>query len=109
MHIWTPLVVIVLLALLPARAVDAQIADPLPMSIDKRGLMVEIRDVVRLPKTLGLLHADQDVDPAGWARVSFVRDAPDGRRFANDDLGGGASRTPGTVRTPFLCGGDATP
>ncbi len=87
MHIWTPLVVIVLLALLPARAIDAQIADPLPMSIDKRGLMVEIRDVVRLPKTLGLLHADQDVDPAGWARVSFVRDAPDGRRFANDSRG----------------------
>ena len=87
MHIWTPLVVIVLLALLPARAVDAQIADPLPMSIDKRGLMVEIRDVVRLPKTLGLLHADQDVNPAGWARVSFVRDAPDGRRFANDSRG----------------------
>ncbi len=87
MHIWTPLVVILLLALLPARAVDAQITDPLPMSIDKRGLMVEIRDVVRLPKTLGLLHADQDVDPAGWARVSFVRDAPDGRRFANDSRG----------------------
>ena len=87
MTIWTPLVVIVLLALLPARAVDAQIADPLPMSIDKRGLMVEIRDVVRLPKTLGLLHADQDVDAAGWARVSFVRDAPDGRRFANDSRG----------------------
>ncbi len=87
MHIWIPLVVIVLLALLPARAVDAQIDDPLPMSIDKRGLMVEIRDVVRLPKTLGLLHADQDVDPAGWARVSFVRDAPDGRRFANDSRG----------------------
>ena len=87
MHIWTPLVVIVLLTLLPARAVDAQIADPLPTSIDKRGLMVEIRDVVRLPKTLGLLHADQDVDPAGWARVSFVRDAPDGRRFANDSRG----------------------
>ncbi len=87
MHIWTPLVVIVLLTLLPARAVDAQIADPLPTSIDKRGLMVEIRDVARLPKTLGLLHADQDVDPAGWARVSFVRDAPDGRRFANDSRG----------------------
>lgn len=87
MHIRTPLVVIVLLALLPARAVDAQVADPLPAPIEKRGLMVEIRDVVRLPRTLGLLHADQDVDPAGWARVSFVRDAPDGRRFANDSRG----------------------
>ena len=64
MHIRTPLIVIVLLALLAARAVDAQIADPLPAPIEKRGLMVEIRDVVRLPRTLGLLHADQDVDPA---------------------------------------------
>ena len=25
--------------------------------------------------------------PAGWARVSFVRDLPDGRRFANDSRG----------------------
>ena len=31
--------------------------------------------------------ADQDVTPAGWARVSFVRDLPDGRRFANDSRG----------------------
>ncbi len=87
MRIRTPLVMLVLLALSPARAVDAQITDPLPASIEKRGLMVEIRDVVRLPQTRGLLHADQDVNPAGWARVSFVRDAPDGRRFANDQRG----------------------
>ena len=31
--------------------------------------------------------ADQDVTPAGWARVSYVRDLPDGRRFANDSRG----------------------
>jgi hypothetical protein len=30
---------------------------------------------------------DQDVNPAGWARVQFVRDLPDGRRFANDSRG----------------------
>ena len=53
----------------------------------KRGLSVEIRDVVRLPDTRGLRPADQDVAPAGWARVSFVRDLPDGRRFANDSRG----------------------
>ena len=29
----------------------------------------------------------QDVSPAGWARVSYVRDLPDGRRFANDSRG----------------------
>jgi hypothetical protein len=27
------------------------------------------------------------VNPAGWARVSYVRDLPDGRRFANDSRG----------------------
>ena len=83
----TPLLTIVLLVLSLMRASDAQIADPLPASVEKRGLMVQIRDVVRLPRTLGHLHPDQDVNPAGWARVSFVRDAPDGRRFANDSRG----------------------
>src|SRR6185312_15049810 len=45
------------------------------------------RDVVRLPQTRGRLPADQDTNPAGWARVSFVRELPDGRRFANDSRG----------------------
>src|SRR5687768_16688150 len=67
-------------------AQQAQVTDPLP-SIVKRGLSVEIRDVVRLPQTRGLRPADQDVNPAGWARVSYVRDLPDGRRFANDSRG----------------------
>ena len=49
--------------------------------------MVEIRDVVRLPDTRGMRPLDQDVNPAGWARVQFVRDLPDGRRFANDSRG----------------------
>jgi hypothetical protein len=31
--------------------------------------------------------AEEDVNPAGWARVSYVRDLPDGRRFANDSRG----------------------
>ena len=87
MHIRTLLIVIVLLTLSPLRSIDAQITDPLPDPVENRGLTVEIRDVVRLPQTRGLLHASQDVNPAGWARVSFVRDLPDGRRFANDQRG----------------------
>jgi hypothetical protein len=68
-------------------AIDAQVTDPLSAPVDKRGLMVEIRDVARLPDTRSLLAPDQDVNPAGWARVSFVRDLPDGRRFVNDSRG----------------------
>src|SRR3954467_4721170 len=34
-----------------------------------------------------MLSADRDVSPAGWARVSYVRDLPDGRRFVNDSRG----------------------
>lgn len=71
----------------PLLSAHAQIANPLPAPVDKRGLMVEIRDVVRLPETRTLRPADQDVTPAGWARASFVRDLPDGRRFANDSRG----------------------
>jgi len=63
-----------------------QVTDPLP-NVEKRGLTVEIRDLVRLPQTRGMRPADQDVTPSGWARVSYVRDLPDGRRFANDSRG----------------------
>jgi hypothetical protein len=65
---------------------SAQVADPLP-NVEKRGLTVEIRDLVRLPQTRGLRPIEQDVNPSGWARVSYVRDLPDGRRFANDSRG----------------------
>ena len=61
-------------------------SNPIPGRIEKRGLAVEIRDVVRLPHTRGIRPADQDVSPA-WARVSYVRELPDGRRFANDSHG----------------------
>lgn len=64
----------------------AQITDPLP-DIEKGGLTVEVRDLVRLPDTRGLRPADQDVNPAGRARISYVRDLPDGRRFVNDSRG----------------------
>jgi hypothetical protein len=81
-----PLINFLTLGLGAAVAIHAQITDPLPPVV-KRGIGVEIRDVVRLPDTRGLRPADQDVVPAGWARVSFVRDLPDGRRFANDSRG----------------------
>jgi hypothetical protein len=74
-------------AALAAVALHAQITDPIPARIVKRGLSVEIKDVVRLPDTRGVRPPDQDVVPAGWARVSFIRDAPDGRRFVNDSRG----------------------
>jgi hypothetical protein len=66
---------------------EAQIVDPIPAKVDKRGLMVRIEDVARLPETRNLRPVDQDVTPTGWARVSFVRDLPDGRRFVNDSRG----------------------
>ena len=76
-----PVVAVCAAALLQAQA---QIADPIPEKVVKRGLMVEVRDLVRLPQTRGKLPPDQDVNPAGWARPSFLRDAADGRRFVND-------------------------
>jgi hypothetical protein len=81
-----------LLALLPAMFIgsllDAQItSNPIAEPIAKRGIAVEIRDVVRLPDTRGMRPASEDVSPSGWARVSYVRDLPDGRRFANDSRG----------------------
>src|SRR5262245_33964405 len=80
--------VIVSLLAIGAVAVTAQItSNPLPAPIEKRGLAVEIRDLVRLPDTRATIPAGQDVNPAGWARVSFVRDLPDGRRFTNDSRG----------------------
>ena len=81
------LALVVIVAAGVAAAQQAQVANPLPAPVVKRGLSVEIRDVVRLPQTRGLRPADQDVNPAGWARISYVRDVPDGRRFANDSRG----------------------
>src|SRR4029078_2102120 len=87
MHIWMPLAIILPLALFASGASDAQItSNPIPEPIMKKGLAVEIRDLVRLPDTRGK-HGEDDVTPAGWARISYVRDLPDGRRFANDSRG----------------------
>ena len=62
-------------------------SNPIPEPIVKRGIAVEVKDLARLPDTRGLRPAEQDVSPDAWARVSFVRDLPDGRRFANDSRG----------------------
>ena len=68
--------------------VAAQItSNPIPAPIVKRGLQVEIKDLLRLPDTRGMRPIDQDVTPSGWARINFVRDLPDGRRFVNDSRG----------------------
>ncbi len=83
-----PFVFVVAGAFLAAGAIHAQISDPIPAPIAKRGLSVEIRDVARLPDSRGQIPAADDTAPAAWARVSYVRDLPDGRRFANDSRGG---------------------
>jgi len=81
-------IIMPLLAIVVAGSVEAQItSNPIPAPIEKRGLAVEIRELARLPDTRGIRPADQDVKPAGWARVNYVRDLPDGRRFANDSRG----------------------
>src|SRR6187401_2728341 len=81
-------IIMPLLAIVIAGSVEAQItSNPIPAPIEKRGLVVEIRELTRLPDTRGVRPADQDVKPAGWARINYVRDLPDGRRFVNDSRG----------------------
>jgi hypothetical protein len=67
--------------------IQGQIADPIPAPLAKRGLAVQVRDVARLPDTRGLRPGTEDTSPTSWARISYVRDLPDGRRFANDSRG----------------------
>jgi len=86
----TPVKVLIVLACVIgiAGAIEAQLtSNPIPAPIAKRGLTVEIKDVMRLPDTRSIRPADQDVTPSGWARISYVRDLPDGRRFVNDSRG----------------------
>ena len=59
--------------------------NPLAAPIETRRLAVEIKEVVRLPDTRGMHPAD--TTPAGRARINYVRDLPDGRRFVNDSRG----------------------
>jgi Glucose / Sorbosone dehydrogenase len=83
-------VIVLLIAIGAVRMITAQIqitSNPIPAPIAKRGLQVEIKDLVRLPDTRAMRPLDQDVTPSGWARISYVRDLPDGRRFVNDSRG----------------------
>src|SRR5687767_15463708 len=82
----TSLLALLLVALATGLLHGQITANPIPAPIEKRSLVVGIRDILRLPDTRAL-HPEDDVNPAGWARVSYVRDLPDGRRFANDSRG----------------------
>ena len=75
-------------AILAASIGFAQVENPIPEPITNRGLRVEVSEVARLPDSRTKHSPERDVDPNAWARVSFVRDLPDGRRFANDSRGG---------------------
>ena len=87
MRIRMPLAILPFLTILAAGPSQGQItSNPIPEPIVKKGIAVEIKDVVRLPDTRGI-HGEDDVMPSGWARVSYVRELPDGRRFANDSRG----------------------
>ena len=62
-------------------------SNPIAAPIEKRGLSVEIRDLARLPDTRAMRPASEDTNPQGRARINYVRDLPDGRRFVNDSRG----------------------
>ena len=84
----TRLPILLVIAVCAVRMAGAQATNnPIPAPVTKRGLQVEIRDLVRLPDTRKMRPVDQDVTPSGWARISYVRDLPDGRRFVNDSRG----------------------
>jgi len=71
-----------------AGIVSAQITtNPLPTPVPTRGLSVQIEDYTRLPDSREIRPKSEDVTQSGYARVSFVKDLPDGRRFVNDSRG----------------------
>jgi hypothetical protein len=85
---WLGIVTLLSIQIQTVSAADVPItSNPFPEPIVKRGIAVEVKDVARLPDTRGLRPADKDVAPEAWARVSYVRELPDGRRFANDSRG----------------------
>jgi Glucose / Sorbosone dehydrogenase len=87
-RMWLGIVTLLSIQIQTVSAADEPItSNPFPEPIVKRGIAVEVKDVARLPDTRGLRPADKDVAPEAWARVSYVRDLPDGRRFANDSRG----------------------
>src|SRR5512146_2626897 len=87
MRIRMPLAAASVLTVFAAGAGYAQItSNPIPEPLVKKGIAVEIKDFARLPDSRGK-HGMDDVNPSGWARVSYVRQLPDGRLFANDSRG----------------------
>ena len=87
MRVLTLLVIVLAVLGAAAQSPVPITTNPLAAPIEKRGLAVEIRDLARLPDTRGMRPANQDVTPAGRARINYVRDLPDGRRFVNDSRG----------------------
>lgn len=79
-----PVAALVVMALGASRAAHAQLTDPIPRPITTQALRVEIKDVVRMPDTRGLRPSNEDVAPNARARLNFIRELPDGRRFVND-------------------------
>ncbi len=73
-------------ALLVGGSLHAQVANPIPEPVTTKGLEVRIEKLTRLPDTRALDPAIGGA-PVGWAKPSYVRDLPDGRRFANDSRG----------------------
>ena len=65
-------------------AAYAQLGDPIPTSITKQGLRVQIQDVVQFPATLGSVGGKPDHRPASHARINFFRESPLGDYFVND-------------------------
>ena len=65
----------------------AQINNPFPEPIRKGGLSVEIREVTQLPDTRGMYPPELDRLYTAVARIGFVRELEDGRRFVNDARG----------------------
>lgn len=59
-------------------------SNPLPARIVSRGLTVEVRDVMRMPDTRAGALSEREFPEPAWARVGYVRDLPDGRRFVSD-------------------------
>jgi hypothetical protein len=51
---FVPVAVLVFMTLGTNRAAHAQLSEPIPTPITKRGLRVELKDVARLPDTRGL-------------------------------------------------------
>ncbi|MBF8301536.1 MAG: hypothetical protein HW394_1906 [Acidobacteria bacterium] len=87
MRMRLPFLVLALLSIWAASVIQAQIGNPIVAPVTKRGLMIEVRDLTRLPDSRDIRPRDQDVAQSGYARVSYVRDLPDGRRFVNDSRG----------------------